>query len=158
MFVCSRHNAHLPYSQLTAAVNWLFFFSYAFISFLHPKVQLRSTLDDSCKVKGTQAAGILPSDKPGFLNTADSPSEDLFLVCFILKFLPPRCTLSFSSFLIITMLWGGSGGSGHSPGLRNNPLPCWPFPPRHFSQPPCWGKSKQTRHTEKNSRKWPQKQ
>lgn len=37
---------------------------------------------------------------------ADSPSEGLLLVCFILEFLPPRCTLSFSSFLITTMLEG----------------------------------------------------
>lgn len=109
MFVCSRHNAHLPYRtrhcvsscQLTGKIaDCSFFLTLLFCSGI-PKCSSEARWTIVAKWKelfqqtAAQAAGILPSDKAGFLNTADSPSEDLFLVCFILKFLPPRCTLSF---------------------------------------------------------------
>lgn len=93
------------------------------ISFLLPKVPLRSTLHNGCNVKGAISAescrhsAIDAPDKRGFGElTEESPSEGLCLVSFILEFLPPRCTLSFSSFLIITLLGRGSGGAGHIPG------------------------------------------
>lgn len=156
--VCSRHSAHLPYGthhwvssrqMMGKIADCSFFLCFYFV--LASKVPLWSTLDNSCKVKGTifsrrwlrlQAFFHLYIRQTRFLElTVDSPSKGLFLVCFILEFLSLRCTLSFSNFLIITTLGGGGlGGAGHSPGLRNNPLPCWPFPPRHFSQPSCWGK------------------